>query len=490
MRNLDRGTVLVAEMAGLSMAMAAVCFLPAPTALAQNAKQVEPQAERPREALNKEFNQIVLGQEEAQNPDATRIQLEGILARKLAALDGVYHLSEAQKQRLTLAGRGDISRLLDRIDSARKTYSSSRRVQRVGNNMVITFSLNPEVAALRAAMESGPFGEDSLFAKMQKTVLREEQIEKEGRLRQLASLSTKRIALDNVTELHSAVRYHLDVYQIRWRNSHELGLLAFDKALEIRSADDFRILRTVGQRHKGIGFDFNHTGDKVAFGDNSQQDFVINLATGKEIALATGNPQPSVTFSPDGKLLATGGYGKRVSLWSAESGERIADLDTGPKAGGLTAVFSPDGKVLAVGNRNSSARLFDVATRQLLHNLPSAMSQGLKFDPSGQRLAITHVDGSLSVWDVGTGELVRNNHGIAQELYSVDWSPDGTLIATSGRRAPVTLWRASDLKVLKEIECPDWVICVGFSPDGTRLVYAGGSSTPGGDRFVEVLAVP
>jgi WD40 repeat protein len=143
-----------------------------------------------------------------------------------------------------------------------------------------------------------------------------------------------------------------------------------------------------------------------------------------------------------------------------------------------------------VGNRNSSARLFDVATRQPLHNLPSKQSQGLQFDPSGQRLAITHVDGSLSVWDVSTGKSLGLARGTAEELYSVDWSPDGTIIATSGRQAPVTLWRAADLNVLKEIECPDWVICVRFSPDGTRLIYAGGSSTPNGDRFVEVLAVP
>jgi WD40 repeat protein len=470
--------------------MAVICFLAASTAFTQDAKPGEPQAEQPQEALIKEFNQIVLGQAEPQNPDATRVQLEGILARKLAALDRVYHLNETQKQRLTLAGQGDISRLLDRIDSARKTYSSSRRVQKVGNNVIFTFSLNPEVASLRAAVESGPFGEESLFAKMQKTVLREEQIAKEARLGRLAALSTKRITLDNATELHSAARYRLDVYQIHWRNNHEIGLLAFDKALEIRSADDFRILRTVGQHHKGIGFDFNHTGDTVAFGDNSQQAFLINLSTGKEIALATGNQQPSVTFSPDGKLLATGGYGKQVSLWSAESGERIADFDTGPVTGGLTPVFSPDGKILAVGNRNSSARLFDVATRQLLHNLPSKQSQGLRFDPSGQCLAITHVDGFLSVWDVGSGKILGLARGTAEELYSVDWSPDGTIIATSGRRAPVTLWRASDLKVLKEIECPDWVICVRFNPDGTRLVYAGGSSTPNGDRVVEVLAVP
>jgi WD40 repeat protein len=92
------------------------------------------------------------------------------------------------------------------------------------------------------------------------------------------------------------------------------------------------------------------------------------------------------------------------------------------------------------------------------------MSQELKFDPTGQRLAITHVNGKLSVWNVQSGKLHKLGRRTAEELYSVDWSPDGTLVATSGLHTAVTLWRAADLRILNEIEAPNWVICVRFNP--------------------------
>jgi WD40 repeat protein len=474
---------------------AAERFLQVAPAHAQRVLVAEPQA-RPlgqaQPAFADEFDQIVLREKGPQAWEAARIRLEPILAKKVAALDRIYHLSESQKQKLTLAGEGDISRLDGRINAGRKNYATSRRVENAGGGVIIWYAHNPELAALRSAVESGPFGEQSLFAKTQKTVLTTEQIKKEEGLQQLAAQSTKKISLDNVASLHTAGRFRLNAQRIAWRPDHnEVGLFEFDKALQLRAADDFRLLRTVGESHQVAGFDFSPRGDLVAIGDNSSKAFLVNLSSGKEIPLDTGNRQPSVRFSPDGKFLVTGGYGNRAILWSAQSGERLGNLETGPVTGGLTPVFSPDGKILAVGNRNnSSVCLFDVATRRLLRALPSEMSQELEFDPTGQRLAITHVNGKLSVWNVQSGKLHKLGRWTAEELYSVDWSPDGTLIATSGRNTWLTIWRADDLRILKEIEAPDWVPCVRFNPEGTRLVYAGGAATPGGERSIEVLAVP
>jgi hypothetical protein len=478
----------------LALAVCAAFSRPA-AALGQAVQEFSP-AEQSQDALITQFNQIVLGSE-PHSGEATRDRLEGILLKRLAALDRIYHLSDAQKLKLKLAGRGDVSRLMDRINAGRKKFPAEmqryqQKLQRkFGNHLFFSYADMPEIAALRAAVESGPFGDESLFAKTQKSVLTKEQVEEEERQRQLAARSTKRISLDNAGALRLANRFRLEASHIAWRpNSNEVGFSPFAKPLELRSDDDFRLLRTVAERHKLVGFDFSPKGDLAAIGENSRTAFLINLSTGQETALSTGNQQPSVAFSPDGKLLATGGYGRQAILWSVNSGKRIATIDAGPPTGGLTPAFSPDGKILAVGNRNAPARLFEVPTGELLRVLPSEISQELKFDPTGQRLAITHVNGGLSLWDVGSGKQLRLGRGTAEELYSLDWSADGTMIATSGRRAPVTLWRASDLKVVREIDCSDWVICVRFNPQGTRLVYSGGTSTPGGESVVEVLAVP
>ena len=156
------------------------------------------------------------------------------------------------------------------------------------------------------------------------------------------------------------------------------------------------------------------------------------------------------------------------------------DVDTGS---GLTPAFSPDGKFIAVGNRNNTTRLFETSTGKLLHNLPQKMSQELAFSPDGKVLAVAYVDGSIVLWNVATGELKHSAATGAQEVYTLDWSPSGDVLVTAGRLGKIVLWDAQKLKPLKELDAPEWVICVRFSKDGCRLFTAGGSEDSGkGDR--------
>jgi len=75
-------------------------------------------------------------------------------------------------------------------------------------------------------------------------------------------------------------------------------------------------------------------------------------------------------------------------------------------------------------------------------------------------------------------------------MYKVDWSPDGRMLASAGLEGDIIIWDPADLSVLRRIAAPEWVIDVKFTPDGTRLITAGGSQAPGGKREVQVWAVP
>src|SRR5271155_3044040 len=92
----------------LALALAACAAFSRPAAAQGQAAQELSPAEESQDALIIQFNQIVLGPG-PHSGEATRDRLEGILLRRLAALDRIYHLSDAQKLKLKLAGRGDIS---------------------------------------------------------------------------------------------------------------------------------------------------------------------------------------------------------------------------------------------------------------------------------------------------------------------------------------------------------------------------------------------
>jgi WD40 repeat protein len=391
------------------------------------------------------------------------------------------------REKLHLAGRLDIKRLWDRIDAARQAYIDARRK---GPNDNVDRGEDPEMGALRYQLRFGVFGEDSLFEKTRRRLLSAELGVAWAAYRERAGHSTVKITLENACALESVGRVSRDLHcLVRSPNDGRLGLVTFDKPVEICDGLDFKTVRMVGAGRRIVAFDFSPERDRVAIGQNSTKAILVNLATGQEVALETGNQQPHVAFSPDGKLLATGGYGTRAILWSVTSGNRLHELDAGPN-GGLTPVFSPDGRIIAVGNRNSSTRLFDVATGELLRVLPQSQTQELRFDPSGKRLAVTYVNGSLGLWDVASGELVKIADPRAAELYSVDWSPDGKLIATSGLHGSVCLWNAANLEPIHEIESPEWVIFVRFNRQGTRLLFAGGAQVRGGERGVRIFAVP
>jgi WD40 repeat protein len=76
-------------------------------------------------------------------------------------------------------------------------------------------------------------------------------------------------------------------------------------------------------------------------------------------------------------------------------------------------------------------------------------------------------------------------------MYNVDWSPDGDLLVSAGLQGDVIIWDPTDLSIRRRLPSPEWVIGVKFTPDGTRLLTAGGSRAAGSrDRVVQIWAVP
>jgi WD40 repeat protein len=253
--------------------------------------------------------------------------------------------------------------------------------------------------------------------------------------------------------------------------------------------------QTVASAGPVTGGDFGDVRGEVRVWDRHTGDLLV-LPQGLD-AVAT-----ALAFSPDGETLAVGREDRRVTLYDARTWLVRRDLE-GPGAGVSGVAFSRDGRLLAASAfglkpGSSEVWVWELATgkgRRLPDVVGSAFA--VAFSPDGRRLAAALGGPDLNgarVWDVTTGAALLTVRGHAGQVDQVQFSPDGTLLATSCF-GEVRLWDAATGRLKQELkrrlggvvprsavqfkvqeargEPPvDFgpnPVCLAFSPDGRRL---------------------
>jgi hypothetical protein len=218
----------------------------------------------------------------------------------------------------------------------------------------------------------------------------------------------------------------------------------------------------------------------VAFPTRAVLPKTANLAGAVEVVLPVGplSPVAAVAFSPDGKLLAAGSYG-RVTVW---------DLSAAKPARVLTNVlgavndlkFSPDGTLLAVGGGQPSARgdlrLFQASDGKLVHSLGGHLDtvSGVAFSPDGTKLLSASFDKTVRLWDVKSGKVLHTYGGHSDAVYAVAFGPTGGWYATASKDKTGRVVDAATGKGRLTFSGGDnEVLAVAVRPDGGQVVTGG-----------------
>ncbi len=180
----------------------------------------------------------------------------------------------------------------------------------------------------------------------------------------------------------------------------------------------------------------------------------------------------SVAFSPDGKLIAAGGYDASIDIWTTADGRLESPVISG--FSGHTAPFSPDGKAIASGS-DSNVRLWDVASRRVLRTYsgPSDMVMSVAFSHDGKWLAAGSKDKMVFVWDLAGNAAGRQLAGHTDVVYSVAFSTSGKLLASAAFDQKVIVWDVASGQPVKTLAGSNKMMAAIFSSDDSWLATAG-----------------
>ena len=266
-----------------------------------------------------------------------------------------------------------------------------------------------------------------------------------------------------------------------------LGLFEDGKMLVSASADcTLRLWNTETQdqqlipvKHPWSAFDFafSQDGNTVAIGNTGGRARLWSTDTEDFITILKAKdraPITHVTFSPNDKILASGGFGGIVELWDVLNHQYIATLnDHTNEISALT--FSPDGKTLASAARYEPMIVLwdinNIGSKTVLLVEGGSGTEALTFSPDGKTLVSGHRNGKIYASDIATREQLPIFPRPTSSITALAFSADGKILVTGSGDGSIRLLYANTYRPIRDalIGHTSRISELTFSPDGNTL---------------------
>ncbi|KAK2462742.1 hypothetical protein APHAL10511_005260 [Amanita phalloides] len=232
---------------------------------------------------------------------------------------------------------------------------------------------------------------------------------------------------------------------------------------------------------------FSPDGKRVAF--CSENIVIRDVLTGQ---LVVGPIKTywiiSVSFSPDGKQLATSNGKGNIEIWDAYTGNLIL----GPRGSSMyvcPVACSGDGKYVVSGsNGDLPMSLWDMKSGRLIRSFTANLAANffVAFSPDGKRIISSSYEGNSCVWDLDSGALISGpskrhpegtlavlftpaSNGIRSSVSVV--SPDGKWIMTATLQSKTfEIWNSKTGLLATTFTESGSIQMISFSPDSKRIL--------------------
>jgi WD40 repeat protein len=243
---------------------------------------------------------------------------------------------------------------------------------------------------------------------------------------------------------------------------------------------------------------FTPDGAVLAAAGGNTNDFAIHLwdiPSERVVGVLSGHSNIvwNMAFSPDGKMLVSASSDRTAKIRDWRAGDILKVIEFPGEV--VSVSFSPDGQILAVGGvdelqnqvQNASIRTYSTGAWEPLVKFPEYLSIGaMAFSPKGGTLIGGGTSRNVQVWRASDGAaLFTLNH--AHQVAKVAISPDGSTVATATceivvnadcAEGGVWLWDLPTGKLLGKLTgFPDFVEHVAFTADSSSMIAASRDGT-------------
>ena len=180
-----------------------------------------------------------------------------------------------------------------------------------------------------------------------------------------------------------------------------------------------------------------------------------------------------------GKLSSTNGEPvaivdeDRAAIWDAETGASITVLK-GHRRRVNCITFSPDGKLVATASDDATARIRDAATGAVITELRGHEGQveSIAFSADGRHVVTASLDSTARIWDAAVGRQIAVLKGHEAAVGGASFSPDGRRIMTEASDSTIRIWDAATAGQVAVLEAESGV-ALAFGPNAKSVVKMG-----------------
>ncbi|MHA2250202.1 MAG: WD40 repeat domain-containing protein [Candidatus Kariarchaeaceae archaeon] len=192
----------------------------------------------------------------------------------------------------------------------------------------------------------------------------------------------------------------------------------------------------------------------------------------------------SVAWSPDGIKIASGSQQQTIEIWEGSTGKKITTLSRSSTYEAATVSWSPDSQKIVAGfdgnDQSRDIKIWDVNSGNEINSFPIGNNKlghykniySVDWSPDGTKIASADSEGIITIWDVLTGNPIQNFTGHTNTIWKIAWSPDGSKLASGSPREAIIIWDVLTGNIINTIS-PYLAGINGFSwsPDGNKLAY-------------------